>query len=111
MPNVRSRHAEHSDIVDYGDGFRVIQTPGWEWNTEDVLLVLMNHGVCTDVSDEKVQLAFDLCVAQERRIQHAILTHDEFDDQLDEFLSEVESIAIEHGVIVGPKLYLPPGRG
>lgn len=98
-----SESTKDSRIIDFGNGSRSIQTPGWEWGTEDVAAVLQAHGnsAAHELSSPVVQHAFDLCVANERRIQKAVLAYDDMEDQIDAFMGELEDILVEAGLLSG----------
>lgn len=75
------------------------------------MLVLETHGKVESglLSDDLVQRAFDICVANEYRIQRAVVHCDDFDHQIDSFIDEVENILYEAGLIGGEKQYRAPG--
>lgn len=84
--------------------------PGFEWNTEDVLAVLVAHGVCTyeGIASEPVQRAFDICIAHERCIAKAVLYYTDMDQQVDSLMDEIERILREHGIVSGEKRFHAP---
>lgn len=112
MPSIgHSAQDDNSEIVDCGDGSRLIRTAGWEWNTEDVELVLGAHEKLGPGSDQLVQRSYDLCVAQDRRIQRAVLHYVDMDAQMDSFFDALETILFEQGVLSGSKIYSAPQKG
>ena len=76
----------------------------WEVTVEDIEKVLESHNSDKDADD-----VFD-SFTQHLRVEKAVLWYQNFDDQMEASLDEIEDILIEEKVIDGPKFFSAPRR-
>lgn len=74
----------------------------WEVTVEDIEKVLDAHNSEKDADD-----VYDT-FTQNLRVEKAVLWYQNFDDQMEASLDEIEDILIEEKVIEGPKFFRAP---
>jgi hypothetical protein len=77
----------------------------WEVTTDDIELILQQHGKNDPDTFDKVSA---LVEKENARIEKAVLYYTDFDEQTTSMLDEIENILIENKIITGPKKFSTP---
>jgi hypothetical protein len=78
----------------------------FEITPDDVATVLARHHRITDYEDPFIEECFE--TLDPDRVEKAALAYNDFDDQTNSALDEIETILMEENILSGPKLFHAP---
>lgn len=74
----------------------------WEITLDDVENILKEHGINSQV---KIRESFDIVIEDIERIEEAVLSYSDFEEQVLAANSEIEAILAENGILTGELLF------